>query len=131
VNQILVYGSLKRGERLHYALEDAIYVGPGKINGTLFDLGPYPAAVAEYNPEKTCGEITGEIYTVGPKIMQRLDRIESHPVYYERRPVKELTTGKDVWVYLLPKERLPLKADLIANGFWTGQNNGKGIQYAR
>jgi gamma-glutamylcyclotransferase (GGCT)/AIG2-like uncharacterized protein YtfP len=133
MTRIFVYGSLMSGERIHDALKGSIMVGPGKIQGALFNLGPYPAVLLPNEVptvmKRTCGEVHGEIYECKPSTIQRLDQIEGHPVYYERKPVKELMTGMEVWVYTFNIGTLPKTAKLLFNGMWSGRNPGV-MQYA-
>jgi gamma-glutamylcyclotransferase (GGCT)/AIG2-like uncharacterized protein YtfP len=57
---LFVYGTLMRGFGLHRLLDGrAGYVGRGRVRARLFDLGAYPAAVAD--PD---GAVTGEVYAV-------------------------------------------------------------------
>jgi gamma-glutamylcyclotransferase (GGCT)/AIG2-like uncharacterized protein YtfP len=70
---LFVYGTLMRGFRLHHLLaERAEYVGDGEVQGLLFDLGSYPAAVR--------GEgrgIRGEVYRLlHPDLWGTLDSAE-------------------------------------------------------
>lgn len=133
MTRIFVYGSLKSGERIHDALKGSIMIGPGRIAGAIFNLGAYPAVVLpDEIPTamgRTCGFVSGEMYECKPSTIQNLDRIEGHPVYYERKPVDELTTGMEVWAYFLTLKILPTNAKLIANGVWSGKNPGV-MQYA-
>lgn len=133
MTRIFVYGSLKSGERLHDALRGSIMIGPGKIAGALFNLGAYPAVLlpeeAPTAMKKVCGWVSGEMYECKPSTIQRLDQIEGHPVYYQRQPVEELTTGMEVWAYFLNLQTLPKTSQLIANGVWSGKNP-EVIQYA-
>lgn len=119
LTRIFVYGSLKRGERLHGALQDSTFIGVGNINGTLFDLGPYPAVVLEGE-----SRVGGEIFEATDPVVRDLDRIEGHPHYYKRERVKELTTDQDVWVYFLPRKNLHKGARRITNGMWSGVKGG-------
>lgn len=133
MTRIFVYGSLKSGERLSDALRESIMIGPGRIAGAIFNLGPYPAVLLPDEiptvMTRTCGFVSGEMYECKPSTIERLDRIEGHPVYYERKPVRELTTGMEVWAYFLNLRILPKGAQLIANGVWSGINPGV-MQYA-
>jgi gamma-glutamylaminecyclotransferase len=83
---VFVYGSLKRGYALHHLLRSAEYLGPASTQPLyrLFDLGSYPGLV-EW-PEGL--EIQGELYSVTPDVLQRLDHAEGVAEgLYARRPV--------------------------------------------
>jgi gamma-glutamylcyclotransferase (GGCT)/AIG2-like uncharacterized protein YtfP len=78
---LFVYGTLMRGFPLHALLEGrAAYVGPGRVQGRLFDLGRYPAAVPDRD-----GVIAGEVYRVAdPALWRALDSAEG-PQYHREQ----------------------------------------------
>ncbi len=56
---LFAYGTLMRGFALHGLVEGrAEYVGPGRIEAQLFDLGLFPAAVPAH------GTVVGEVYRI-------------------------------------------------------------------
>jgi gamma-glutamylcyclotransferase (GGCT)/AIG2-like uncharacterized protein YtfP len=62
VYKLFVYGSLRSGFKSHayeYISRFFSFDGVAKVNGKLFDLGPYPAAVPA-----TGAFIAGELYTI-------------------------------------------------------------------
>ena len=69
---LFVYGSLLKGLRLHYHLEDARFIDEACLkNAKLFDLGNYPALVLEGD-----GIVYGELYAVDRLILGNLDFVE-------------------------------------------------------
>lgn len=99
---IAVYGTLKSGNGNAGFLsgDDAEMLGWGftKEHHRLCDNGlPY---LIEGGVGGKCAEV--EVYEVMPDLMARLDRLEGHPVHYERRQCTVvLETGEEVeaWVY--------------------------------
>jgi len=84
--RIFVYGSLKRGFRLHYILADQRFVGdaitaPGF---RLYDVGAFPAMVAD--PDGIA--VQGELYEVDDDCLAELDRVEGEGRLYERVEIK-------------------------------------------
>jgi gamma-glutamylcyclotransferase (GGCT)/AIG2-like uncharacterized protein YtfP len=69
---LFVYGSLLKGLRMHYHLEDARFIDEACLkNAKLFDLGNYPALVLEGD-----GIVYGELYAVDRLILGNLDFVE-------------------------------------------------------
>jgi gamma-glutamylcyclotransferase (GGCT)/AIG2-like uncharacterized protein YtfP len=60
----------------------ARYVGPGKVRGRLYDLGPYPGL----RPARRSGEwVFGDVYAIrNPFVMRALDRYEAGRVALPR-----------------------------------------------
>lgn len=107
--RVFVYGTLREGfdnpgrEILDHHAELS---GTGEVEGTLYDLGAFPALVEE----ATGGSVRGEVHelTMEPEVaLERLDRYEgargSDPLPYERvaRTVN-LDSGNELeaWVYV-------------------------------
>jgi len=79
---VFVYGTLMRGRRRNDLLEDAEYLGTGRISDfEMYDLGSYPAIVPG------CGTVMGEVYRVDKRQLKRLDTYEGRGVLYEREHV--------------------------------------------
>ena len=78
---MFVYGTLKRGHGNHHWLAGAPFLGEAALpDVVLHDLGPFPMAV----PGE--GRVWGEVYAVDAAGLARLDRLESYPRLYDRRP---------------------------------------------
>jgi gamma-glutamylcyclotransferase (GGCT)/AIG2-like uncharacterized protein YtfP len=110
---IFVYGTLIKGESNHAVLGGSTFLrvartSPGFL---LYDLGRFPGMVA-------CGQlvVVGEIYLVTPEILARVDRLEGHPTFYQRLPIR-LDDGSDAESYLLPPRRV-VGYPPIASGQW-------------
>ena len=90
MERVFVYGSLKRGGRLHSALHLSRFLGTWQTKHeaySLIDLGAFPAMT-------TGGEhiVEGEMYEVDDGILKRLDMIELGAGYYRQRiEVKEVS----------------------------------------
>jgi gamma-glutamylcyclotransferase (GGCT)/AIG2-like uncharacterized protein YtfP len=106
--QVFFYGTLRTGfNRTTRAGIDTFlkFAGHGWINGKLFDLGIYPAAVPA-----TDARVWGEVFEMAdaPRVLEALDRIEG---YRSAEPERSLYTRmmvpatlddgrmEDVWVY--------------------------------
>lgn len=112
---VFVYGTLKRKGGLHHVLSTSEFVREARLRGAwrLVDLGAFPGLV-EIPRENN--EIHGEVYKISPEILARLDGIEGHPRFYERKIV---TTEDDeeVWAYTLPTEEY-MHYPKVAGGNW-------------
>ncbi|NUR55253.1 MAG: gamma-glutamylcyclotransferase [Acidobacteria bacterium] len=94
---VFFYGTLMAGfdRRRRAGIDDKLrYIGRGSIQGKLFDLGIYPAAVASDE-----GRIWGEVYeaTDAAAVLAALDGIEG---YSHRDPDRSLYIRKQVGVTL-------------------------------
>ena len=84
---LFVYGTLKRGCRNHRHLAGQTFVATARtVPGyRLFDLGGYPGLVALAS-DRT--EVLGEVWSVAPAALAKLDRFEGvHEGLYRRAPV--------------------------------------------
>jgi gamma-glutamylcyclotransferase (GGCT)/AIG2-like uncharacterized protein YtfP len=100
---LLVYGTLKRGGRLHnvlarpYGCEQARYRGNATVHGLIYMVkgGGFPAL----RPSST-GLVHGELFEHIPlPLWRQLDSIEGHPWMYLRTKLKT-TDGESVWAYV-------------------------------
>ena len=115
---VFVYGSLKRGQSAHRQLGGIPCSGEAQLSGlALYDLGPYPMAVASDDPQAV---LHGELYQLDAQQLSRLDRFEGAPRLYERQR-RHLADGRLVWVYVgrPPQVR---HVQRIRSGIWRGRD---------
>lgn len=92
---VVCYGSLKRGFGNHRLLENSELVNEEVFfTGKMASLGGFPCVTQHGNTN-----IKGEMYSVDDETLARLDRLEGHPTFYERKRLH--TTGGEAWVYLI------------------------------
>lgn len=102
---LFVYGTLRRGQLLHHELvrAQAEFVGEGRMRGRLYDLGRYPAAMAQGSQV-----IAGELYRLPEPeaAFRRLDAVEGRQ--YRRAMVGVDVAGgrQQAWAYLLRRRPL-------------------------
>lgn len=108
---LFVYGTLKRGCSNHAQMDGQEFVGPARTEAgfTLYDLGGYPAIVAE--PGDRNG-VVGEVWRVDAEGLSRLDRFEGvHEGLYRREPIalQPPYAGRaiDAYVSVLPVSGRP------------------------
>lgn len=112
---LLVYGSLKRGMAHHRRLAGARCLGEAWATGlALYDLGPFPMAVAGGAGSR----LQGELYAVEEALLAELDQFEGVPRLYERQRW-QLEDGAAAWVYV-GRARQVRHVPLIAGGIWRG-----------
>lgn len=117
MHKIFVYGTLKRGHGNHRLLANARFIGTGISEPvfTMLHLGGFPGIVRS-------GEtaIHGELYEVDEGTLHRLDRLEGHPSFYERQPMKVVLEGTEVAAegYVLPLGYLSRGAKQLPDGVW-------------
>ena len=113
VNNLFVYGTLKKGFSRNTILKDSLFIGEvmTKPLFTLIDLTYYPGVLE-------CGNtsIHGELYEVTDETLQYCDVIEGHPNFYKRIEI-ELNNNATAWCYVLDhaKYENPL---VISSGKW-------------
>ena len=115
---IFVYGTLKKGLGNHRVLEGATYLGTASTEPTftLLHLGGFPGIIRG-------GEtaVQGELYLVTSQtMMDRLDRLEGHPTFYERQPITvQPSDGPPITVeaYVLPAVWASRRSSIVS-GFW-------------
>ena len=90
VPRVFVYGSLLRGLGNHPQLAGARFLGEAETTGgfALYDLGPFPAMVAEGN-----GFVRGELFDVDEGMLRRLDAFEGCPHLYVRTAIRPAAGG--------------------------------------
>lgn len=71
---LFVYGTLRRGLRLHHQLQGAVYLGEARIAGSLYDIGTYPGLLVNPSP----GWVSGELFKVDEEMIQSLDALEEY-----------------------------------------------------
>lgn len=111
-NQVFVYGSLRQGfnsPAFEYMTRYFNLAGPGKVQGKLYDLGEYPAAI----PSSEQAYIVGELFTIKSDeefnwAMAQLDDYEGvfpaedEPVLYRRDIATVLLDNgekQEAWIY--------------------------------
>jgi gamma-glutamylaminecyclotransferase len=111
--RIFVYGTLLRGERNHRWIARSTFDGEARTKPafTLYDLGAYPALVA--GGQHT---VAGEVYEVDEGTLAELDRLEGHPRFYQRTPIR-LADDSLVLTYLLQPAQVE-GSSLIVSGRW-------------
>ncbi|MCH8503143.1 MAG: gamma-glutamylcyclotransferase [Ectothiorhodospiraceae bacterium] len=110
-SQVFVYGTLRQGGSNHHLLFAARYLGRFRTQAvfTMLNLGYYPGVVSQ-----GADSIVGEVYSVTPRQLCELDRLEDVPRLY-RREVLATPWGR-AWVYLY--QARAREAAVIADGDW-------------
>tara|TARA_Y100001937_G_scaffold61180_1_gene83639 strand:- start:14928 stop:15296 length:369 start_codon:yes stop_codon:yes gene_type:complete len=112
---VFVYGTLKRGYRLHQYMEGARFLGEARLNGyRMHRVSWYPAIRpdADYS-------VYGELFEINEDILAILDEVEDRGTEYERElclvqplfPSETDSIQALVYVYLHQ-----LDDDIIENG---------------
>ena len=100
-NYVFTYGTLMKGERNHYYLNDADYVCDATINGfRMIDLKSYPGI------EPGDGIVVGELYLVDDNTLKMLDDLEEAGFLYLRKTTMVYTseTKLEAYVYVYNQE---------------------------
>lgn len=115
---IFVYGTLKHRCSNHHVLADQHFLGEARtVPGyRLYHLGEYPGMVAA--SDDTVG-VTGELWSVNPAALARLDAFEGTAEgLYRREPIQLLPPFSahpvDTYLYAQPTAHQPI----IPTGLW-------------
>jgi gamma-glutamylcyclotransferase (GGCT)/AIG2-like uncharacterized protein YtfP len=126
LRELFIYGTLMRGEALHNAIAAATKdeIRPASTQGTLHDLGAYPALMI---PGRSPTDVAGECVTLldPDSALLELDEIESAAPFgapgglYRRTIVEIQTDGlpRRAWAYVMDALSVS-SAPVIAGGSW-------------
>lgn len=116
--RVFVYGTLRAGEPNHYLLDHHELVARARTEAAfeLVSLGAFPAMI---DGGETA--VVGEVYDVDAVTLAALDRLEGHPRFYRRRPIR-LADGDEVLAYLLSPEQVRGRPR-IPSGDWLDANH--------
>jgi gamma-glutamylcyclotransferase (GGCT)/AIG2-like uncharacterized protein YtfP len=119
---LIVYGTLMRGEPNSPFCRNATFISPCDIKGTLYDTGwGFPAFVPDGR-----GVVRAEFVVLPVADWPAIDRLENHPHLYTRRQIEAGLPGgcSEVgWVYVMNK--LPARARVIPDGKWRARARRK------
>ena len=105
INLVAVYGTLKSGHTNHDILGDSSLIGVGK---TVSKYAMQADAIPYVYEHEHRDQISVEVYEVDADTTKlRLDNLESHPHFYERKLTDiELTDGsvRTCWLYFVQQE---------------------------
>lgn len=107
-HKVFVYGTLKRGFHNHRLLdvEGAEFLSQAQTDDPFRLVVRSLPYVLHGVDHQTGKQIKGELYIVDDETFRRLDRLEGHPRFYERKKVC-ITTDEgaqhNAWVYFHPE----------------------------
>lgn len=113
---IFVYGTLKRGNLLDYALRGAEFLGESRTIDKSFRMfcnGHYPLVTIAYYGYR----ITGEVYNIDESLLRRLDSIEKG---YTRKTFDVTCNGETIraQIYVAPYADDLLSIQEVTSGKW-------------
>lgn len=115
---VAVYGSLRKGMGNHGLLDndESVLLSTEQIPGfEMYSYGAYPFI----RPADTEQPITIEVYAVSSSVMQRLDRLEGYPSFYNRKLVQ--TSKGQAWIYFIDQ---PGNNRPVQHGDWVKYRTG-------
>jgi gamma-glutamylcyclotransferase (GGCT)/AIG2-like uncharacterized protein YtfP len=113
---VFVYGSLRSGGpgAMSVRFPKSKFITEARVNGSLYDLGPYPGLILN----ESSGLVTGEVYEVDDEVLNEMDRFEATSNYL-RKPVEISLDGEKRigWVYE-PDPKFYSLIKVIKSGDW-------------
>ena len=111
---VFVYGTLKRGHGNSVLLNEAEFVQKAMTQPmyTMRNLGFFPGV-----QEGGETSIVGEVYKVSDAELERLDRLEGYPSFYNRIQIPLPSLEVTPWMYVLPVTGYEESAP-IGSGIW-------------
>ena len=104
---IAVYGTLKKGCGNNLLLADAVYVDDAKTYSA-YPLVIHGSGLPFLVDKPGSGhKVTVELYLVNESELKRIDLLEGHPNWYERKKRRVTTTNGEVllpYIYFAPAE---------------------------
>ncbi len=98
---VFVYGTLKRGGRYHYLLENEKVRFRGKAVTREKFIMYERDGIPYVSRKRSLSRIKGEVYEVDKKTLFRLDSLEEHPHWYRREEVEvEFYDGNSTRAFL-------------------------------
>lgn len=84
-HHVFVYGTLKDGFSNNRLLKDAEFISRGCtiLPYRMYETGGFPVVFQEHQD----GNVSGECYAVTDEQLKRLDSLEGHPNFFERREI--------------------------------------------
>ncbi|GMR40599.1 hypothetical protein PMAYCL1PPCAC_10794, partial [Pristionchus mayeri] len=112
LHRVLVYGTLKSAHSNHSVLTES--VGTQRLLGLAETVSPFPLVVGTalnvpfmLYARGQGHNVEGELYEVDDAKLARLDALEKHPVFYERKLEKvrilHCNETVDAWIYFITK----------------------------
>ncbi|MDQ0291903.1 gamma-glutamylcyclotransferase family protein [Oligosphaera ethanolica] len=112
---LIVNGTLMRGEPNSHFCRNATFISPCDIAGTLSDTGwGFPAFVPDGQ-----GVVKAEFVVLPVADRPAIDRLENHPHLYTRRQIEARLPDGSIevgWVYVMNTQ--PAGARVMAGGEW-------------
>jgi gamma-glutamylcyclotransferase (GGCT)/AIG2-like uncharacterized protein YtfP len=112
---IMVYGTLMSGFGNNRLLVGQNLIGKCETNE---EFALYKSGIPFVYPDKAVSKIKGELYKVeGEEAIRRMDSLEGHPRWYQRRETSVTCNGKEytAWLYFYPHEEA-MNNSLVING---------------
>jgi len=111
INQVFVYGSMKKGESNNAYINDGTtFIGNASTLASNFLMTDKGYAIVSLEEDGTneglLGTVTGEFYKVTDYVMEELDALVNYPNRFHRATVSIKVEGGDstsAWMYYVPK----------------------------
>lgn len=100
MEKVAVYGTLRKGQHNNYLLVSANYLGTGNTVEK-YRMASYGIPYVSEKEEVNKVNVIVDLYEVNDKQLDRLDILENHPNWYQRKEIDVLIDGEThkAWLY--------------------------------
>ncbi len=123
---IFVYGTLREGQGNWGAILSPLKGEDAKTNKK-YKMHSYGGFPAVYKTKDGGVRITGELFEIDAPTLEKVDRLEGNPTWYNREEITVTTDkGKEVvaWMYIMPDDGYISKHSEITTGDWKKRHEG-------
>ncbi len=99
--KVFVYGTLRKNLSWHHLLENSEFIG-NAITEEKYSM--YADSIPYVIESEKISNIVGEVYLVDEKTFKKLDQLEGHPNWYQRKKIAVVLKDEKIecWIYFYP-----------------------------
>lgn len=103
-HKLLVYGTLKQNFYNHFLLKvaggESAFIKNTRTRFPTYSMKENGVFPAVFFKSKDAHFISGELFLVSDEVLSHCDRLEDHPVWFQRRRIPIIGT-EECWMYVM------------------------------